>query len=127
MHREVSLLLLVGERFYSAALRQRASSACASAISGIASRKAFQRWRGLGGATGRLVELRQRKRRAQADATRALLIRDRDGGQEGLFRISDTPVKSWSSAESCASGWIARERVADVGDMVEELERVDER
>ncbi len=40
---------------------------------------------GLDGAVGRLVELRQRERRAQFEAARALLLRDGDGGQEGLF------------------------------------------
>ena len=41
---------------------------------------------GVGGAGGRLVELGQRQRRAQFEAARALLLRDRDGGQEGFFR-----------------------------------------
>ncbi len=41
---------------------------------------------GVGGARGRLIELRQRQRRAQFEAARGLLLCDRDGGQEGLFR-----------------------------------------
>ena len=41
---------------------------------------------GLGGAAGRLIELGERQRRAQFEAARALLLRDRDGGQESLFR-----------------------------------------
>ena len=52
-------------------------------------RKAFERGRedgvGVGGAAGRLVELGERKRRAQFEAARALLFRDGDGGQEGFF------------------------------------------
>ena len=40
----------------------------------------------LGGASGRLIELGERKRGAQFEAARALLLRDGDGGQEGLFR-----------------------------------------
>ena len=52
-------------------------------------RKAFERGRedgvGFGGAAGRLVELGERKRRAQFEAARALLLRDGDGGQEGFF------------------------------------------
>ena len=35
---------------------------------------------GLGGAGGRLVEFGQRQRRAQFEAARSLLLRDRDGG-----------------------------------------------
>ena len=53
-------------------------------------RKAFERRRedgvGVGGAAGRLIELRQRQRRAQFKTARPLLLRDRDGGQEGFFR-----------------------------------------
>ena len=53
-------------------------------------REAFERRRedgvGVGGAAGRLVELGERKRGAQFEAARALLLRDRDGGQEGFFR-----------------------------------------
>ena len=53
-------------------------------------RKAFERGRedgvGFGGAAGRLIELGQRKRRAQFEAARALLLRDGDGGQESVFR-----------------------------------------
>ena len=41
---------------------------------------------GVDGASGRLIELRERKRRAQFEAARALLLRDGDGGQEGFFR-----------------------------------------
>ena len=41
---------------------------------------------GVGGAGGRLVELRERKRRAQFEAARALLLCDGDGGQERFFR-----------------------------------------
>ena len=41
---------------------------------------------GFGGARGRLVELGERKRRAQFEAACALLFRDGDGGQEGFFR-----------------------------------------
>ena len=41
---------------------------------------------GVGGAGGRLVELGERKRGAQFEAARALLLRDGDGGQEGFFR-----------------------------------------
>ena len=37
---------------------------------------------GIGGAAGRLVELRQCERRLQAEATRALLLCDGDGGEE---------------------------------------------
>ena len=40
----------------------------------------------LGRAAGRLVELRQRKHRAQFEAPSALLLRDSDGGLEGPFR-----------------------------------------
>ena len=43
---------------------------------------------GVGGAGGRLIELGQRKRGAQFEAARALLLRDGDGGQEGFFRRS---------------------------------------
>ena len=53
-------------------------------------RKAFERRRedgvGFGRAGGRLVELGERKRGAQFEAARALLLRDRDGGQESFFR-----------------------------------------
>ena len=53
-------------------------------------RKAFERGRengvGVRGATDRLVELRQRQRRAQLEAARALLFRDGDGGQKSFFR-----------------------------------------
>ena len=53
-------------------------------------RKAFERGRedgvGVGGAAGRLVELGERQRGAQFEAARALLLRDSDGGQEGVFR-----------------------------------------
>ena len=53
-------------------------------------RKAFERGRehgvGFGGAVGRLIELGKRQRRAQSEAARALLLRDRDGGQEGFLR-----------------------------------------
>ena len=53
-------------------------------------RKAFERRRedrvGVGGAVGRLIELGERKRGAQFEAARALLLRDGDGGQEGFFR-----------------------------------------
>ncbi len=53
-------------------------------------RKAFERGRedgvGFGGAGGRLIELGERKRRAQFETARALLLRDGDGGQEGFFR-----------------------------------------
>ena len=52
-------------------------------------RKAFERGRengvGVGGAAGRLIELRQRQRRAQLEAPRLLLLRDRDGGEEGFL------------------------------------------
>ena len=51
-------------------------------------RKAFERGRedgvGVGGAGGRLVELGERKRRAQFEAARSLLLRDGDGGLEAL-------------------------------------------
>ena len=40
---------------------------------------------GIGGAAGRLVEFGESKRRAQFEATRALLLRDSDGGQESFF------------------------------------------
>ena len=69
-----------------------ASSACASAISGISwrRRKAFERGRedgvGLDRAAGRLVELGERECGAQFEAARSLLLRDGDGGQESLFR-----------------------------------------
>ena len=49
-------------------------------------RKAFERGRehgmGVGGAIGRLIELRQRERRAQLVAPRLLLLRNGDGGEE---------------------------------------------
>ena len=49
-------------------------------------RKAFERGRedgvGVGGAAGRLVEFRERERRAQFEAARALLLRDSDRGLE---------------------------------------------
>ncbi len=41
---------------------------------------------GFDGAAGRLVELRERERRAQFEAARALLLRDGDGGQERFLR-----------------------------------------
>ena len=41
---------------------------------------------GVGEAAGRLVELGERQSGAQFEAARALLLRDRDGGQEGFFR-----------------------------------------
>ena len=41
---------------------------------------------GVDRATGRLVELGERERGAQFEAARALLLRDRDGGQERFFR-----------------------------------------
>ena len=37
-------------------------------------------------AVGRLVEFGERQRRAQAEAARSLLLRDRYGGQEGVLR-----------------------------------------
>ena len=40
---------------------------------------------GVGGAAGRLIELGQRKGRAQAEAERALLRCDGDRSQEGVF------------------------------------------
>jgi hypothetical protein len=40
---------------------------------------------GVHGATGQLVELGEPKRREQAEAARALLARDRDGGLERFF------------------------------------------
>jgi len=47
-------------------------------------RKAIERGRedsaGFSGAAGRLIKLRQRQRRAQFEAARSLLLRDRDGG-----------------------------------------------
>ena len=52
-------------------------------------RKAFERGRedsvGVGGTAGRLVELGERERRAQAEAACALFLRDRDRGLEGFF------------------------------------------
>ena len=39
----------------------------------------------LGGAAGRLVELSERQRRAQAPAARALLLRDGERGLEGFL------------------------------------------
>ena len=52
-------------------------------------REAFERWRedgmGLNGAGGRLVEPGERKRRAQFEAARALLLGDGDGGQGSFF------------------------------------------
>ena len=52
-------------------------------------RKAFERGREdgvrVGGAGGRLVELRQPERRLQAEAKRALRSRDGDGGAIGVF------------------------------------------
>jgi hypothetical protein len=42
---------------------------------------------GVGGATGRLVELGERKRRAQFIAARALLLRDGDRGSIGFFGV----------------------------------------
>jgi hypothetical protein len=41
---------------------------------------------GVDRATGRLIELGERKRGTQLEAARALLLCDRDGGQEGFFR-----------------------------------------
>ena len=53
-------------------------------------RNAFQRGRengvGFGGAAGRLIEVGERERRAQFETAGALLLRDGDGGQEGVFR-----------------------------------------
>ena len=40
----------------------------------------------VGGASDRLVRLGERQRGAQFEAARALLLRDRDGGQERFFR-----------------------------------------
>ena len=40
----------------------------------------------VGGPAGRLVEFRQRQRGAQAEAARALPLRDGDGGQQGVLR-----------------------------------------
>ena len=52
-------------------------------------RKAFERGRedgvGFGGAAGRLVELGERERREQLEASRALVLRDGDGGPIGVF------------------------------------------
>ena len=52
-------------------------------------RKAFERGRedrlGFGGAVGRLVELGERERGAQAEAVRPLFTRNGNGGQERLF------------------------------------------
>ena len=52
-------------------------------------REALERGRedgvGFGGAGGRLIELGERKRRAQFEAARALLLRDGERGQEGFF------------------------------------------
>ena len=41
---------------------------------------------GVGGATGRLIELGQRQGRAQFEAARRLLLGDGDGGQKSVFR-----------------------------------------
>ena len=53
------------------------------------SREAFEHRRkhgvGVGGAAGRLVQFRQLQRRLQAEAARALLARNGDGGEEGLL------------------------------------------
>ena len=38
-----------------------------------------------GGAAGRVIELGERKRRAQFEAASLLRLRDGDGGEEGLF------------------------------------------
>jgi hypothetical protein len=52
-------------------------------------RKAFHRRRedgvGVGGAGGRLIELGERKRRAQFEAARPLTLSDGDGGPQGFF------------------------------------------
>ena len=54
-----------------------------------ASAKTFERGRedivGFDGAGGGLVEFRQLQRRQQAEAARALLLRDGDGGEVGVF------------------------------------------
>ena len=61
-------------------------------------REAFERGRegGVGfGATGRLIKLGERESGTQAEAARALLLRDTDGGSEsflgaaGILRIAD--------------------------------------
>ena len=53
-------------------------------------REAFERRREdgvrFGGAAGRLVELRERQRRAQTPTARALLLCDGEGGLEGFLR-----------------------------------------
>ena len=40
---------------------------------------------GVGGAAGRLIKLRQRERRAQFETPRLLLLRNRDGGEQGFL------------------------------------------
>jgi hypothetical protein len=67
------------------------SSACASAITGNSgvdekpsSTGASTAWASAG-AAGRLVQFRQLQRRLEAEAARALLARNGDGGEEGLL------------------------------------------
>ena len=78
-------------------------------------RKAFERGRedgvGVGGAGGRLIEFRQRQRRAQFKTARALLLRDGDGGQEGVFRgrgVGGVAPSSISPRARCSSASNAR-------------------
>ena len=78
-------------------------------------RKAFERGRedgmGFGGAAGRLIELGERKRRAQFEAARALLLRDRDGGQESFFRrrgVGGVALSRISPRARCSSASNAR-------------------
>jgi hypothetical protein len=58
------------------------------------------------GAGCRLVELRQRKRRAKFKTARALLLRDGDGGQEGFFRrrgVGGVALEQSSPRARCSS------------------------
>ena len=77
-------------------------------------REAFEGGRedgvGFGGAAGRLIELGERQRRAQAPTARALLLRDGDGGLEGFFRgggIGGIALEQDFAAQAMGEGEIA--------------------
>jgi hypothetical protein len=59
---------------------------------------------GVGGAAGRLVQFRQLQRRSQAEAARALLARNGDGGEEGLLGgrgVVGTDLQQDVAANAC--------------------------